>query len=396
RRDVPQAAPQQLDLDTALELMQRLQQEFADLIAIYHELPGRLSARPERGAANWSYSPKTPGIIALVAGLRAAAALLILALAWYGLNWPSAAGAVILTVVFCALASSSPFPEQMIRSTTEGFALAIPFAFVCAFYMLNHVEGYLMLVLSMAPFLAMSTYATTWRRTLGIGTGFNLMFAQIIAPENMMRFNVANFFNDSIAQIVGLALAVLMFALILPEHRQGSRRHIAEALWGETLRLCFGERPQMRQHFESRVRDLLNQLSMGIRGPASPAVRLTLNQAIVLLEMGHAILDLRTLDARWPAGHAVRAAQENCIAVLAAYLRQPLPIRHAQALAATTVATNALRAHQAQVLAGRDEAIALQRGLTDLHLIGASLQDPSLQASAIASAMPKESVHHAA
>jgi uncharacterized membrane protein YccC len=397
RRDFAQQAnsPQQLDLDTALELMQRLQQEFADLIAIYHELPGRLTARPERGAANWSYSPKTPGVIALVAGLRAAAALLVLALAWYGLNWPSAGGAVILTVVFCALASSSPFPEQMIRSTTEGFVLAIPFAFVCAFYMLNHVEGYLMLVLSMAPFLAASIYATTWRRTLGIGTGFNLMFAQIIAPENMMRFNVANFFNDSIAQIVGLVLAVLMFALILPEHRQGSRRHIAEALWGETLRLCFGERPQMRQHFESRVRDLLNQLSMGMRGPASAAVRLTLNQAIVLLELGHAILDLRALQARWPAAHAVRAAQENCIAALAAYLRQPLPIRHAQALAATTVAANTLRAHQAHGLIGLDEAATLQRSLTDLHLIGASLQDPSLQAFAAESRITEGSLSHA-
>lgn len=397
RREFSQQAPsRQIDLDTALELMQRLQQEFADLIRIYHELPGRLSARPERGSASWRYSPKTPGTIAIVAGLRAAAALLLLALAWYGLNWPSAGGAVILTVVFCALASSSPFPEQMIRSTTEGFALAIPFAFVCAFYMLNHVEGYLMMVLAMLPFLAASLYATTWRRTMGIGTGFNLMFAQIIAPENMMRFNVANFFNDSIAQIVGLVLAVLMFALILPEHRQGSRRHIAEALWRETLRLCSGERPQMRQHFESRMRDLLNQLSMGVRGVASPAVRLTLNQAIVLLELGHAILDLRTQNARWPAEHAARAAQENCIAALAAYLRQPLPIRHAQALAATTVATNALRAHQARGLLGLEQAATLQRSLTDLHLIAASLQDPSLQASAIESSMPKGSVDHAA
>jgi uncharacterized membrane protein YccC len=261
--------------------------------------------------------------------------------------------------------------------------------------MLNHVEGYLMLVLSMAPFLAVSIYATTWRRTAGIGTGFNLMFAQIIAPENMMRFNVANFFNDSIAQIVGLVLAVLMFALILPEHRQGSRRHISEALWRETLRLCAGNRPQMREHFESRMRDLLNQLSMGMRG-TTPAGRVTLSQAIVLLELGHAILDLRDSNGHWPAGHPVRAAQENSIAALAAYFRQPVPIRHAQALAATTAASNALRSYQRDRLIGIGEAASLQRGLTDLHLIGTSLQDPSLQADVVESTLPKGSVNDAA
>lgn len=399
RREFQQQAAspqQQLDLDTALELLQRFLQEFAHLITVYHELPGRLAARPDRIATNWRYSPKTPGVIALAAGLRAAAALLLLALAWYGLNWPSAGGAVILTVVFCALASSSPFPEQMIRSTTQGFALAIPFAFVCAFMMLNHVEGYLMLVLAMTPFLAFSTYATTWRRIMGIGTGFNLMFAQIIAPENMMRFNIVSFFNDSIAQIVGLVLAIVMFAVILPEHRQGSRRHIAEALWRETLRLCTGEQPQMREHFESRVRDLLNQLSMGVRGTADPATRTILNQAIVLLELGHAILDLRALNAYWPAGHAARAASENCIAVLAAYFRQPLSIRHAQALAAATVATNALRKYQTHSLISLEQAANVQRALTDLHLIGASLQDASLRAATVELGLPKGSASHAA
>jgi uncharacterized membrane protein YccC len=375
--------------------VQRFLEEFAHLIAVYHELPYRLAARPERSVTTWTYSPKTPAAIAFAAGLRAALALLILALAWYGLNWPSASGAVILTVVFCALASSSPFPEEMIRSTTQGFVIAIPFAFICAFMMLNHVEGYLMLVLAMAPFLALSTYATTWRRTLGIGTGFNLMFAQIIAPENMMRFNVVSFFNDSIAQIVGLVLALLMFALILPEHRQGSRRHIAEALWDETLRLCTGERPHMREHFESRIRDLLNQLSMAARGAASPATRLVLNQAIVLLELGHAILDLRAVSARWPAGHPVRAAQEQCIAVLADYFRQPLPIRHAQALAATTVAINALCDWQEGGSVSLEQAADLQRGMTDLHLIGTSLQDPSLQVVAVESDLPQESANHA-
>ena len=373
---------QRLDMDTALELMQRFNDEMYRLIAIYHELPGRLTeATRAQQVKPLPYSARTPGTIAVAAGLRAAAALLILALAWYGLNWPSAGGAVILTVVFCALAASSPDPNQMIKQVTIGFAAATPFAFVCAFYMLNHVEGYLMLVLSMGAFLVFGLYATTWRRVAGIGLGFNLMFAQIIAPENLMRFNVVNFFNDAIAQIIGLVLASVMFALILPEHRQGSRRHIERAMWEEALLLCVSDRPQLRHHFESRMRDLLNQLNMGIRGTADLETRRVLNQAIALLELGHAILDLRSLNAQLPAGHLARIEAEKCMAVLAAYFGRPQTTMHARALVATREAGVELRALKAEAAADSGEAAVLQRALTDLHLIYASLLDSSLNAS---------------
>jgi len=374
---------QQLDLDTALELIQRFQDEFTHLVTIYNELPGHSTARPRKmSAATLSYSSKTPPMIAVAAGLRASAALLILALAWYGLNWPSAADAVVLTVMFCALASLSSEPGHTIRRMTQGFGLAIPWAFVCAFHILNHVEGYLMLTLSMVPFFAVSVYATTWRGATGIGTGFSWMFAQIISPENLMGFNVVNFFNDSIAQIVGLLLALLMFALILPEHRQGSRRHIAEAMWRETLRICVSERPHLRHHFESRMRDLLNQLNMGMRGLPDTATRATLNQAITLLELGHAILGLRTLNHQWDAAHVARQAQSSAIVALAAYFRQPLPQRHADTVRAIAATADVLRALQVDTGNSLPQAAALRRALTDLHLINTSLLDPVLQAGA--------------
>lgn len=377
------SAQQRLDLDTALELMQRFNDELYHLIVVYHDLPEGVSRAPAKDLPKTlAYLPKTPPMIAVAAGLRSAAALLILALAWYGLNWPSAAGAVILTIVFCSLAASSPDPGQLIRQVAVGFAIATPFAFICAFYMLNHVEGFLMLVLSMLPFLAASLYVTTWRKAAGIGLGFNLMFAQMIAPENMMRFNAVSFFNDSIAQIIGLVLAALMFALILPEHRQGSRRHIAQALWNEALRLCISDRPHLRHHFESRIRDLLNQLSMGMHGAVDMVTRRTLNQAVALLELGHAILDLRALGAQLKAGHPARLAKEKCIDSLAAYFRRAQPMQHMQAVADTAAAAAMLHSLLANIALAADEAALFQRALTDLHMIHASLLDPSLQNSA--------------
>jgi uncharacterized membrane protein YccC len=393
----PTSAQQNLDMNTALELLQRFNHEVYHLIVVYNELPGHLASRPAKNLPRTlAYSPKTPPMIAVAAGLRAAATLLILALAWYGLNWPSAGGAVILAVVFCALAASAPDPTKLINQVTTGFVIATPFAFICAFFMLNHVEGYLMLILCMAPFLAASLYAVTWPKVAGIGLGFNLMFAQIISPENMMRFNVVNFFNDGMAQIAGLVLAALMFALILPAHRQGSRRHIAQALWDEALRLCVSDRPHLRHHFESRIRDLLNQLSMGIRGTTDDATRQTLNQAIALLELGHAILDLRTLSTQFKADHPARIAKEKCIAGLAAYFRNRRPEQHLQALTATDAAGKTLRGLLTVESLGAIEAAALQRALTDLHLIHTSLLDPSLHDHATSSNPTNGAAAHAA
>ncbi|MDO9421148.1 MAG: FUSC family protein [Herminiimonas sp.] len=379
---------QRLDLDTALELMQRFSDELFQLVSIYHDLPKRLSNINQKNQAKiLSYSAKTPPMIAIAAGLRSAAALLLLALAWHALNWPSASGAVIIAVIFCGLAASSPDPSTLIRQTTLGFAIATPFAFVCAFFMLNHVEGYAMLVLAMLPFLMAGAYLSTWRKVAGIGVGFNLMFAQMIAPENMMRFNVVSFFNDSMAQVLGLVLAALMFALILPEHKQGSRRHIADALWGEALRLCISsDTAYLRHHFESRVRDLLNQLNMSIRGTADAATRMTLNQAITLLELGHAIIDLRDLSARLEVGHPARIAKEKCVASLAEYFRRPEASQRERAIAETKLAGKMLRELLLKLQQGEpnllsQETAQLQRALTDLHLIHTSLLDQSLNNS---------------
>ncbi|RBA24281.1 FUSC family protein [Herminiimonas fonticola] len=388
---------QRLDLDTALELMQRFSDELFQLVSIYHDLPKRLSNIQEKTQTKiLAYSAKTPPMIAIAAGLRSAAALLLLALAWYGLNWPSASGAVIITVIFCGLAASSPDPSTLIRQTTLGFSIALPFAFICAFFMLNHVEGYAMLVLAMLPFLIVGAYVSTWRKVAGIGIGFNLMFAQMISPENLMRFDVIDFINSGMAQIIGLMLAALMFALILPEHKQGSRRHIAEALWDEAWRLCISDARHLRHHFESSVRDLLNQLSMSIRGTADAATRMTLNQAITLLELGHAIIDLRDLSARLAAGHPARIAKEKCVASLADYFRRPQAEQRERAIAETKAAGKMLR----ELLSDGSnllpqETAQLQRALTDLHLIHTSLLDQSLSNFSVTAESENGALHAA-
>ncbi|WP_293775889.1 FUSC family protein [uncultured Oxalicibacterium sp.] len=369
-----QGAERKLAMETALELFQRLQDELLTMVNAFHALAGRLTlTAPEGQIKAAAYSASTPPMIAVAAGLRSAAALLLLALAWHAFNWPSAAGAVIIAVIFCGLASSSPNPGGMIRQTTFGFALALPFAFVCAFFLLNHVEGYDMLVLAMAPFLLAGAYASTWKSIMGIGIGFNLMFAQMVAPENMMRFDVASFLNDSIAQIVGLVLAACMFALILPRHRQGARVHIERALWREAERLGGRDVGMLRHRFESRVRDLLNQLHMGLRGIADARTRRTLNLAITLLEAGHALLNLQQSAIRLTLHADVQHALQMCAKTVLQVFASQGKVGQDKALAAIGEAGRLTR--QVMLSASSADTALLQSVLTDLHLLHTSLAD---------------------
>src|SRR5690606_25711119 len=105
--------------------------------------------------------------------------------------------------------------------------------------------------------------------------------------------------------------------------------------------------------------DLLNQLNMGIRGTADAETRRVLNQAIALLELGHAILDLRALNTQLPAGHLARIETERCVAVLAGYFSRPQPTAHARALTATREAGVELRALKAEAAPDGGEADVL-------------------------------------
>ncbi|UTH76229.1 FUSC family protein [Chromobacterium sp. IIBBL 290-4] len=375
---MPHDETQRIEFDTASELLQRFVDEMVSFTAVYHGLKQRHPRQVEALA----YSPRTPAAIVLASGARAALTLLTLSLAWYWLAWPSALGAVLLATIFCGLASSSPRPTLMVKQILIGFAVGTPLAYVCAFWMVNQAEGFAQLALAMAPFLALGCYLKSLPKTAGIGTGIILMIAQGVEPQNLMRFDVTGFFNDSIARLLGLGLAALFFVLVLPEHTMGSRRHIAAALWREARSTCRAALPHLRQRFGNRIRDLLNQLSAAPGPRDDPARQATVSQAITLLEMGLAIVDLRELADGAPS--AVRQALLEAVAALDRYFAAPDEAALRQALAALRAGGPPIRERQAA--AWPDEFARLKRMLATLHLIHTSLLD----------ALPDTGENHAA
>ncbi|MFM9438448.1 putative membrane protein YccC, partial [Janthinobacterium sp. CG_23.3] len=373
---------QRIAFDTAAELLQR----FALNLHAFQQVYDGLSDTGRQQLSDpLAYTPKTPPAIVLASGARAALTLLLLAAGWYYLAWPYAGTTMLMATIFCALASSSPRPTMMVRQILSGFVVALPLSFACLFFVLVRADGYPMLVLAMLPPLMLGSYLSTNPKQAGVGIGINLFVATVVTPANLMRLDGAAFLNNALALLLGVVLAYLIFALLLPEHTMGNRRLVAGALWREALRTCEAGPRRLKHRFDGRVRDLLNQLNAAAGPVPAEATRAVLRQGLTLLELGHSVIEMRALIACSPASPASAALQHG-VALIAAYLRAPEPASCRAALDALLLAGAAVR----QALPGADaqRAARLRTALADLHSIYTSLLDQPPQTT--------EGAHHAA
>ena len=365
------AHAQRIDFDTVCELLERFARDMSRFHEVYfslaHDTPLEVST-PQ------AYAPKTPPALVLASGARAGISLALLALGAYFLAWPYASTAMLMAAVFCALASSSPRPIMMIRQVLTGFLIAMPLSLVCVYFVLLHGDGFPMLVLSFAPFLAVGLHLMTNPAKLGVGLGVSTFITQM-APLNVMRVDGAGFLNTGMALIVGLMLAALVFAVLLPEHTMGHKDHIGRALWREALHACTAPARRVKHRFDNRVRDLLSQLNAAAGPAPGEATRAVVRQALTLLEIGHSVIELRELIASATGNSPARTALQHCVDSIAAWLRTRGDAQLQAALAATLQAGAVVRAAQAASDTAPERSLRLQTALVDLHSIYTSLLD---------------------
>lgn len=363
---------QRIDFDTVCELLERFARDMSRFHEVYFSLAHDTALDV---SAPQAYAPKTPPALVIASGARAAISLALLALGAYFLAWPYAGTAMLMAAVFCALASSVPRPIAMIRQVLTGFLIAMPLALVCVYVVLVHGDGFPMLVLSFAPFLAVGLYLMTNPAKLGIGLGVGTFMTQM-APTNLMHVDGAAFLNTGLALIVGLALAGVVFAVILPEHTMGHKDHVGPALWRETLRACtahLAKGSANKHRFDNRMRDLLSQLNAAAGPAPRQEARAVVRQALTLLEIGHSVIEVRELVATSKAPGIATQALGRCVDGIAAWLRTRHDVELQAAIAATLRAGVCVR--EAQAGAGAERYVRLQTALADLHSLYTSLLD---------------------
>ncbi len=153
--------------------------------------------------------------LALVFGARSALAFLTVASFWLATAWPAASGAMLLTCVVCSLFASRENGAQIGMSFMRGIFLAVPAAFVVGQILLPQWSGFPMLAMAMGVPLFFGALGMAKPQIGATATSFCLHFIVLISPMNRMSFDVASFFNNAQAMVLGVGAAVLAFHLLI-------------------------------------------------------------------------------------------------------------------------------------------------------------------------------------
>jgi uncharacterized membrane protein YccC len=273
--------------------------------------------------------------LAIVFGARSALAFLVVSCFWLATAWPAAAGALVLTCVVCSLFASRENGAQIGMSFMRGIFLAIPVAFFVGQILLPQWSGFAMLCLGMGVPLFFGALGMAKPQIGATATSFCLHFVVLVAPLNLMKFDVAVFFNSAQAMVVGVGAAVLAFHLLILRNPAWHGRRLLAATLDDLVRLTRRNLAGAESWFGGRMADRLLQLARHYPELPEPA-RSRWDDGLLGLDIGDELLHLRLSLA--VAQVPVTAPQQRYLDQLEKVLQQGPGAGRAEALAEPSAA----------------------------------------------------------
>jgi uncharacterized membrane protein YccC len=390
---------QLLDFDTAAELLYRFVDDLHAYAATYASLAVDTHER-ERWVE--CYEPKTNAIAAGVAGVRAALVIMVLGAFWIATAWPSGSMLVLTAATYCALVSLSPYPTRFAFQMAGGTLLSSLAGLIAMFVIYPHIDGFPLLCAALTPFLLLGVYMTTKPSIAGWGIGYCIYFCFLAGPDNLIHYDPMSFMNNALALVLALLVSSIAFAVLLPPSTPWLRNRLLVDLRRQVVAACHARLTRLRSRFESGTRDLMFQISA--LAESEPEVkRDTLRWLFTVLEVGNAMIDLRSklaelpADARFAETMPWRVTIRTMRDAVAVLFHRPRAERLDAALSATDDAIAAVQQTLATLTPPHEERHQLRRILSDLHFIRSVLLDPQSPLAALAGARAdaQEGVHHA-
>ena len=327
-----------LAFDTGSEILQNLLQDVTSYMRTYASVMsnGRIEVEDRI-----TFFPKTSLLASSMAGARAMIVILGLSAFWLYAAWPSGIFAALTGGAVCALASTTPNPYRTARQMTVGAVLACCAALFLSFVVYPAISDLPLAYLVLTPFLAWGVYASTQPKTIGVGIGFCIFVSFLAGPDNYTRSAPMPMLNECVALTISFIAVAIVYAVIFPTSAAWLRDRLRRKLRYQIVQICrqgtVADPRRARARFESATRDLTAQLtSLPEQVPA--VARLSLDWALVVLEIGHPLLDLKNL-ARIGTSPADRGAPLDAVfAAVEGFFARPDAVSHSRALDAVNQA----------------------------------------------------------
>ncbi|MBY8932819.1 FUSC family protein [Pseudomonas fluorescens] len=393
-QDTEPSDAEQLDFHTAYELLYR----FVDDLHSYAQTHASLADhRHERERWDEPFTPQTNWWAAAASGIRASFILIVLGSYWVATAWPSGATMTLIAAATVGLSAATPNPKRMAFQMACGTFLGALIGFVEMFFIFPWIDGFPLLCVMLAPVIVLGSFLTSRPQYAGVGLGLLIFFSTGSVPDNLTIYNPYTFINDYIAMVMGMLVCAAAGAIILPPNSRWLWKRLEQDLRGQVVYAISGKLKGLASSFESRTRDLLHQ-AYGLAAGQPKVQKNLLRWMFVVLEVGHAIIELRKEQAILPVHPAYAESQpwRQAIRVMGRALvrlfLQPNASNLERALVAVDHAISRVAATD-EPFAPHFDTSALRRVKSYLHFIRTSLLDPQSPLAAYAIAKPEGLAH---
>ena len=374
-----------LDFHTAYELLYR----FVGELLGYAETHASLADHNHiRELWQESFVPKTHWMTALAAGLRAACVVGLMSAYWVLTAWPSGAMMTLASAATVALSSTTHNPRRMSFQMACGTLLGAVAGFIETFFLFPHVDGFALLCVLLTPVFMLGAFLGSRPQWSGYGLGLLIFFGIGSIPDNLTLYNPYTFINDYIAMVIGMLLCAAAGAIILPPNSRWMWRRMEDELRRQVVFAIGAPLNRLGSSFESQTRDLMHQ-AYGLAIGNPQVQRQLLRWMFVVLEIGHAVIELRREQAVLPVHPSYAEYRSWRIAIramgrsLVRLFLQPDTHNLQRCLNAVDHAIDRVRRSD-EPFASHFDTSVLRRVKSYLHFIRSSLLDPQSPLAAYA------------
>ncbi|WP_028696568.1 FUSC family protein [Pseudomonas cremoricolorata] len=366
-----------LDFHTAFELLYRLLDDLYNFAQTHASLAAH---RHQREQWDEPYVAQTNWLVSAAAGLRSAVVLLLLGSYWLLSDWPSGAMMTLIATVTAGLSAASPNPRRMAFQMACGTLLGALIGFFETFFVFPWIDGFALLCMVLAPVFVLGAFLASRPLYAGYGIGLLVFFGIGSVPNNLTVYDPYVFINDYLGMLLGMLVCAAAGAIILPPNSRWLWQRLEQDLRAQVLFAISGRLRGLSSAFESRTRDLLHQ-AYGLAAGRPQVQRELMGWMFVVLEVGHAVIELRKEQAQAPVhpayaeGQAWRQAIRVMGRALTRLFLQPCASNQQRALIAVDHAISRVQATD-EPFARHFDTSLLRRVQSYLHFIRTSLLDP--------------------
>ena len=294
-RGIEASRPADLDrigaLEHASDLLTRLHRSARLLSMRPGDPPRRTPGRRQRGRPRVFLDWPS----ALRNGARGCIVTMLACLFWYVTQWPS--GPILLTYLVPAacLLATNPSASRASIDFSLGTLLAIPASYVCEAVMLPQIDGFPLLVASLAVCLLPGIWLQFHPRHGLRAFGYVVFFNAMITVRNPISFDDVALVNGWLAFVLGTAALVVVFRALLPPDPRRDADRLVRSITRALSRLGRPGSPPQADPWENLQMQKALRLIQRVASMPRQSRNQIIDCAFVSIEIGRCVLRLRHL-----------------------------------------------------------------------------------------------------